>query len=150
VREEKFSVCRRTDVSWGIACAPPRIVFLWGTTEAFGANRVVVSSIKGSIGIAMEQHLEEVLSKAKLQEASLLVIELRHTGRARHVHAWHGAEHPERTFSRVVWVAPKGARAASAGAFLVQAAHVAAMSEGTTMGAAILSWLPDGMWKARS
>ena len=137
MREENFSVCWRTDRLLGVLRVLLLVsCFLWGTTEAFGANRVVVSSIKGSIGIAMEQHLEEVLSKAKLQEASLLVIELDTPGGL--VTSMRGMVQNilNAPFPVVVWVAPKGARAASAGAFLVQAAHVAAMSEGTTMGAA--------------
>jgi membrane-bound serine protease (ClpP class) len=92
--------------------------------------------MKGAIGIASERQLERALDRADREGAQALVIRLDTPG---------GLVSATRDMIQdmiaarvpiVVYVAPSGARAASAGTFLTYAAHIAAMAPGTNLGAA--------------
>ena len=99
-------------------------------------TQVYFASIDGVIGVAMEEHVRQVFAKVGDDKNALLILTLNTPGglvdsMSEMVSAITGAPFPV-----VVWVAPSGARSASAGAFLVEAAHVAVMAPGTHIGAA--------------
>lgn len=97
---------------------------------------VLVTDLTGVVGISMENYVSKVLATAKEQNAALIVFELDTPG---------GLVSSMRAITNsimdspvpvLVWVSPRGARAASAGAFIVQSASIASMSPGTNIGAA--------------
>lgn len=105
-----------------------------GTAEQ--APKVHVLEIRGAIGPAAAGFLTTGIKKASAAHAEALIVELDTPG---------GLDTSMRTMVReilgssvpvVVFVSPAGARAASAGVFITMAAHVAAMSPGTNIGAA--------------
>ena len=103
--------------------------------SGLAAGRVVLAPLSGSVGVQMEQFVERVVRRAEEERAGLVVFELDTPGGL--LGATHGIVQTILA-SRVpvaVWV-PPGGRAASAGAFIMQAAHVAAMASGTNVGAA--------------
>lgn len=98
--------------------------------------RIELIRVEGSINPAVVHYISDALGAARAQRASALVIELDTPGglissAERIVKGILGAAVPV-----IVYVAPAGARAASAGTFIVLAANIAAMAPGTTIGAA--------------
>jgi membrane-bound serine protease (ClpP class) len=92
--------------------------------------------IDGSINPAVDDFIRESLARAKASGARALIIQLDTPG---------GLLSSTRTIVKdmlsaqvpvVVYVAPSGAGAGSAGVFITMAAHVAAMTPGTNIGAA--------------
>jgi membrane-bound serine protease (ClpP class) len=92
--------------------------------------------IEGVINPVTANYLERVLEEAVAQEARLVVLTMDTPG---------GLDTSMRSMTRamlnspvpvVVYVAPSGSRAASAGLFILVASHVAAMAPGTNTGAA--------------
>lgn len=97
---------------------------------------VLETELRASISLAQADMLDEALEKAQAMAADVLLVRLDTPGGSitsmrRMVAAMLNAKVPV-----VVWVAPSGARAASAGVFLMAAATVSAMAPQTTIGSA--------------
>ena len=92
--------------------------------------------IDGAIGPMTERFVERVFEKAKLNEASLIIIELDTPGGVSSSTREIVQHFYQSSVPIAVYVSPAGGRAASAGTFLTIAAHVAAMAPNTSIGAA--------------
>jgi membrane-bound serine protease (ClpP class) len=106
-------------------------------SSLYAASKTITHlQIQGPIGPASSNYLKEGLAWAQSQNAKMVLLELDTPG---------GLSTSMREMIQgivnspipvTVYVAPKGARAASAGTYLLYAAHVAAMAPGTNLGAA--------------
>lgn len=100
------------------------------------ARPIVLLEVKGTIDPAVARYVTRGLAEARAAQSPAVIVQLDTAG---------GLDGSMRTIIQgilsspvpvVVFVAPSGARAASAGAFIAMAAHVAAMAPGTNIGAA--------------
>ncbi|MEM7412982.1 MAG: nodulation protein NfeD [Myxococcota bacterium] len=103
---------------------------------AAAAQHVNVVTIDGSINPASSEHLMQAIAKSETDGAAAVLLELDTPGgllaaTKDMVQAMLNADVPV-----LVFVSPQGAWAASAGAFLTMAGHIAAMAPGTSIGAA--------------
>ena len=105
-------------------------------TGAWAARPVSLIDIDGAITPITVRLLAAAIERAQVDGSQALVVQLNTPG---------GLERSMRSMVQsilnaeipvIVYVAPTGARAASAGVFLTMAAHVAAMARATNMGAA--------------
>jgi len=122
-----------------IACAIAAafaVQALAASPQLSSARQVDLISIDGSINPAVVSYVEDSINYAAANGAAALVIELDTPGglltsAEKIVKDILGAPLPV-----IVYVAPSGASAASAGTFITEAANIAAMAPGTTIGAA--------------
>jgi membrane-bound serine protease (ClpP class) len=103
---------------------------------ASGAEPVALIEMDGAISPITVRLLDQALERARADGAQALILQLNTPG---------GLERSMRSMVQsilnssipvIVYVAPTGARAASAGVFITMAAHVAAMAPATNIGAA--------------
>ncbi len=112
------------------------LVLLLGCSVARAVEPVSIIEMDGAIGPITVRLLSAALEHARADHSQALIVELNTPG---------GYERSMRSAVQsilsseipvIVYVAPTGARAASAGVFITMAAHVAAMAPATNIGAA--------------
>ena len=105
---------------------------LWIEVPAFtDSSSVILLEVKGPIGPATVDYVEQSLEHAKSRKTPLLILQLDTPG---------GLDASMREIIQqlitspvpvVTYVAPSGARAASAGTYIFYASHIAAKASGT-------------------
>src|SRR5256714_12638563 len=123
------------------------LTFCLVCASAPAAEKVALIKINGAIGPATASYISRSIDEARTQNAQCLVIQLNTPGglldsTQNIVQSFLGS-----TLPVVVYVAPTGATATSAGCFITVAASVAAMAPATTIGAAhpvSLGGMPSG------
>src|SRR5690554_2071530 len=120
-------------------------VLLHGPTRAQAPGGIALLEVQGAISPATSDFIIRGIEDAEATGAQLLVIELDTPG---------GLDASMRAIIRrmlsaqlpiAVYVAPGGARAASAGTFILYASHIAAMTPASNLGAASPVAIGGGM-----
>lgn len=100
------------------------------------ATEIVVASYEGVINPVAAEYLHDALTFVQSSGAQALILKLDTPGGLDTSMRLMIKDITASTTPVIVFVAPSGGRAASAGVFLTMAAHVAAMAPGTNIGAA--------------
>ena len=122
---------------WCAGILIPAFLSVWGSAKsAAAATPVAIVAEIGIISPASADILESSIKTATDNKASALVLILDTPGGLLESTRVMVQQILNAPLPVIVWVGPKGARAASAGSFITMAAHVAAMAPATNIGAA--------------
>jgi membrane-bound serine protease (ClpP class) len=121
---------------WRAICLLTTVLFVAATLPAAAADKALVLDVNGAIGPAIADYVTGELQAATSGDVGIVVLRMDTPGgldasMRQMVSAILASPVPVATF-----VAPSGARAASAGTYIAYASAVAAMAPGTNIGAA--------------
>jgi membrane-bound serine protease (ClpP class) len=118
-----------------LCCQTPRETLAQSTAPAPRAGALVVE-LRGVIGVASAAFVARAIEKARASDAALVIIRMDTPGGLLSATRDIISAILDSPMPVAVYVAPSGARAASAGTYIVYASHIAAMAPGTHIGAA--------------
>ncbi len=109
---------------------------IFSICNVYGQEKILLIRLDGTINPATAEYIINSISRAEAEKASALVIEMDTPGgllesTRKIVQGILGSSVPV-----IVYIAPSGARAGSAGVFITLSANIAAMAPGTNIGAA--------------
>ncbi|MEW6586021.1 MAG: nodulation protein NfeD [Nitrospirota bacterium] len=134
--KEKFMFFRFAPVLFNIICLATACLVSSPSFSEENKKQVIVITVNGVINPVVSEYLSKTIRLANEKKVEAIVVELDtpgglDTSMRASVKDIMGSEAPV-----IVYVSPSGSRAASAGAFITLAAHIAAMAPGTNIGAA--------------
>jgi membrane-bound serine protease (ClpP class) len=113
-----------------------RIAFILLLPGFVFGQSVLVAKLDGAINPAAETFIKRGIERAEENNAECFIVQLNTPGGLLESTRDIVGDFLESRIPVVVYVAPAGARAGSAGVFVTMAAHIAAMAPGTNIGAA--------------
>lgn len=112
------------------------LTVFFGPAGAQDESRVILAVFKGPVTPVLASYLERAISRAEETGAAAVILELDTPGGSVDITKEIVQRMQTATVPVIVYVAPRGAHAGSAGTFITLAGHAAAMAPGSSIGAA--------------
>lgn len=115
-------------------------------------SQAILLNIKGGIGPAVHDFVSRGIQQAEKQKANVVILQIDTPGGLSKSMRGIIKDILNSSVPVISYVAPSGARAASAGTYILYASHIAAMAPGTNLGAAtpVSMGMPGGSGKDKA
>jgi membrane-bound serine protease (ClpP class) len=111
-------------------------LLILGPASAQGEGGVILAVFKGPVTPVLASYLDRAISRAEESGATAVILQLDTPGGSVDITKEIVQRMQAATVPVIVYVAPRGAHAGSAGTFITLAGHAAAMAPGSSIGAA--------------